>query len=113
MSKLLKRVVDKHMPHLSHKLTAENGYDEAKHRTTKDLHKAKVISDKEKAAIDNCIDDLVSLNDDSRSSNAAKALKAASDGEIDTASLNDPQFVNALMGEVADDTKNSDEDITA
>jgi len=114
MSKLLKRVVAKHMPHLSHKLTPANGYDEKKHHTAEDLHKAGVINAEEKKAIDNCLDDLASLNDDSRSSNAAKALKAAGAGEISKDSLNDDQFVKAMMGDLgADDDADSDEDIVA
>jgi len=118
MSKLLKKVIDTHMPHLSSKLTAENGYDEKKHLTVKDLHKAKLISDKEKAAIDSCIDDLDSLNDNTSSSNFAKALKAADTGDVNRDSLNDDAFIKALMeGKMpkdgADVDEDDDEDITA
>ncbi len=112
MSKLLKRVIDKHMPHLSHKLTAENGYDEAKHRTVADLHKAKLINDEEKAAIDSCVDDLANLDDDSYSSNAAKVLKAVNSGEVNPDSLNDDAFAKAFM-DTTDDNADSDENITA
>lgn len=114
MSKLLKRVIDKHMPYLSHKLTVENGYDETKHRTVKDLHKAKLINDEEKAAIANCIDDLASLNDDSRSSNAAKVLKAVDDGEVSPDSLNDDDYIKAVMDNIeAGNKADSDQDIVA
>lgn len=119
MSKLLKRVVDKHMPHLSHKLTAANGYDEKKHKTAADLHKAGVINTEEKQAIDDCLGDLASLNDDSRSSNAAKALKAADSGEINKDSLNDDAFLRAVFGasdgddDGTDNKTDSDENIVA
>ena len=117
MSKLLKKVIDTHMPHLSSKLTAENGYDEKKHLTAKDLHKAKLISDKEKAAIDQCVDDLDSLNDNSSSSNFAKALKAADTGDVNRDSLNDEDFIKALIADMpkdgADADEDDDEDITA
>lgn len=111
MSKLLKRVVAKHMPHLVHKLTPANGYDEKKHHTAEDLHKAGVINAAEKQAIDACIGDLASLDDDSRSSNAAKTLKAAASGKISKDSLNDDEFVKAVMGDLgADDDDSSDAD---
>jgi len=118
MSKLLKKVIDTHMPQLSHKLTEENGYDQVKHRTVTDLHKAKLINDQEKAAIDNCFDDLATLNDDSASSNAAKVLKAAEKGEINPDSLNDDEAIEAFMASIdeadaKDDKADSDEGIVA
>jgi hypothetical protein len=109
MSKLLKRVIDKHMPHLSHRMTAEAGYDSTKHLTVRDLHKAKLISDKEKAAIDSCLDDLSSLDDNSSSSNAAKVLKGVEAGEGDRDSLNDDAFIKALMGADPEDAVGSDD----
>ena len=118
MSKLLKKVLDEHMPHLSPKLTAENGYDPVKHRTVTDLHKAQLINDKEKAAIDSCIDDLSFLNDDSHDSKAAKMLKAVDSGDVNADSLNDDDAIRAFMASIdradADDDKtDSDEGIVA
>lgn len=118
MSKLLKKVIDTHMPHLSHKLSADTGYDPVKHRTVTDLHKAQLINDKEKAAIDNCFRDLADLNDDSASSNAAKVLKAADTGDINPDSLNDDAFIKAFMASIdeadaKDDKADSDEGIVA
>src|SRR5882724_10016194 len=119
MSKLLKKVVDRHMPHLSSRLTKENGYDETKHLTAGDLHKAKLISDKEKAVIDDCIDTLDALNDSSTGNNLAKALTAADTGEVSKDKLNDDAFIAALMNDDlpgedgADDNADSDEDIVA
>ena len=114
MSKLLKKVIDRHMPHLSSKLTAENGYDEAKHRTAAELHKAKLISDEEKSAIDDCVDALAAMNNDVSSANAAKVLKAAQTGEVDKDSLNDDAFLQALFnGEPTDDPADSDDKVTA
>lgn len=119
MSKLLKKVLDEHMPHISHaKLTAENGYDPVKHRTVNDLHKAKLINDKEKAAIDGCIDDLATLDDDSHGSKSAKMLKAVDSGGVNADSLNDDDAIRAFMASIdkadADDDKtDSDEGIVA
>lgn len=119
MSKLLKKVLDEHMPHLSHaKLTAENGYDPVKHRTVKDLHKAKLINDKEKAAIDSCLDDLATLDDTSHGSKAAKMLKAAETGNVNPDSLNDDDAIKAFMASIdqadaKDDKADSDEGIVA
>ena len=118
MSKLLKTVIDTHMPYLSHKLTAENGYDPVKHRTVTDLHKAKIINDKEKAAIDSCVDDLAALDDTSHSSKSAKMLKAVDSGGVNADSLNDDDAIRAFMASIdkadADDDKtDSDEGIVA
>jgi len=112
MSKLLKRVIDRHMPHLSFKLTAENGYDKTKHRTVAELHKAKLISDEEKSAIDDCVDSLAAMDDDVSSANAAKVLKAADTGEVDKNSLNDDAFLQALFNNESDIDEPSDERIT-
>ena len=118
MSKVLKTVIDTHMPHLSHKLSAENGYDPVKHRTVRDLHKAKLINDKEKAAIDGCIDDLATLDDASAGSKSAKMLKAVDSGGVDADSLNDDDAIKAFMASIdkadADNDKtDSDEGIVA
>lgn len=118
MSKLLKKVIDTHMPHLSHKLSADTGYDPVKHRTVTDLHKAKLINDKEKAAIDTCLGDLADLNDASASSKAALMLKAVDTGEINPDSLNDDDAIKAFMASIdeadaKDDKADSDEGIVA
>lgn len=114
MSKLLKKVIDRHMPHLSSKLTAENGYDAAKHRTAEELHKAKLISDEEKSAIDDCVDALAAMDDDVSSANAAKVLKAAHTGEVDKDSLNDDAFLQALFnGEEGDVDQPTADKVTA
>jgi len=107
MSKLLKKVVTRHRPHLAAKMTAANGYDAAKHRTTADLKKAGIFSAAEAADIDACIEDLSGVGD-----NMGGALKAASSGEINPDKLNDDAFIESLLDgadSVDDDGDNLDD----
>lgn len=107
MSKLLKKVATTHRPHIAAKMTAANGYDETKHRTSAELHKAGIISAADKASLDDCVDDLSGLGD-----NFGGALKAAMSGEISPDKLNDDDFIRSLMDgadSVDDDGENLDD----
>lgn len=105
MSKLLKAVARKHRPAIAAKMVKANGYDEARHLLSHDLHKAGIIDKSEKADFDACTDDLASTG-----SVAGMALKAASQGRGDKAKLNDPEFVKALMALDSDTGADNDDD---
>lgn len=122
MSKLLKATISKHRPHIAARLIAANGYDEAKHIHSGDLHKAGLIDDGEKADLDGCVDDLAGDN-----SALAGALKAIMSGELGSDKANDDAFIKSLMdldgaqdsdededdGDAVDDLTDSDEEVTA
>lgn len=122
MSKLLKATIGKHRPHLAARLTEANGYDEAKHIHSGDLHRAGLINDQEKADLDGCVDDLAGDN-----SALAGALKAIMSGELPMGKANDDEFIKSLMdidgatdsdegeddGDAVDDLTDSDEEVTA
>jgi len=122
MSKLLKATIAKHRPHIAARLTEANGYDEAKHIHSGDLHRAGLINDQEKADLDGCVDD---LNGDG--SALAGALKAIMSGKLPMGKANDDEFIKSLMdldgqadsdegeddGDAVDDLSDSDEEVTA
>jgi hypothetical protein len=107
MSKLLKAVARKHRPAIAAKMVKANGYDETRHLLSGDLHKAGIIDKTEKKDFDGCVDDLADTG-----SVAGSALRAAAQGRGDTAKLNDPDFVKALMAldsDTGEDGGNSDD----
>lgn len=104
MSKVLKKVLETHRPHIAARLTKENGYDGQKHLHVSDLHKAGIISDAEKADLDGCIDDAAGTGD-----HFAGALKAAMAGELNEGKLNSDAFIKSLMA-LDPDGKDGDED---
>lgn len=104
MSKVLKKVLATHRPHIAARLTTENGYDEGKHLHVSHLHKAGLITDAEKDDLDGCVDDAAGTGD-----HFAAALKAAMSGEISNTKLNDDDFIKSLMA-LDPDGKDGDED---
>ena len=100
MSKLLKAVAKRHRPHIAAKMTTENGYDENKHLTAKDLRNAGIISSDEHDDLSACLDDLEADGQPVKS-----ALKNSSAEQ-----LNDDDFVNQLMGIIGDDDGAIDDD---
>lgn len=105
MSKLLKAVIAPHRPHIAARMTAEHGYDESKHLHVKDLKKAKVITAAEATDLDDCLRDLAGSG-----SNAAGYLNAVSAGMLDSKSLNDDDFIRALMATDSDEGDDTDPD---
>lgn len=97
MSKQLHAVATKHRPLTAAKMTAENGYDETKHKSGADLHAAGVISADEGKDLDDCLEDL----------KAGGMLDELLNGDLDDVDGDD----DADDGE--DDTVDSDEDIHA
>jgi hypothetical protein len=90
MSKLIKKVVDRHAPHISAKMTKENGYDETKHLTTKELKEYGIISNEDGTFIDECMDSYPNLK---------AVMKAINSGELSKDKMNDKDFVDSLFNE--------------
>lgn len=105
MSKILKKVLSTHRPHIAKRLTTKNGYDENKHLHVQHLHDAGIINDEEKADLYKCIDDASSTGD-----NFAAALKAAMSGELNEGKLNSDAFINSLMALDPDDEDGDEDD---
>lgn len=104
MSKILKKVLATHRPHIAARLTKESGYDEKKHLYPKHLHEAGIINKDELADLDGCIDDAASTGD-----NFAAALRSAMSGELNEGKLNSDAFIKNLMA-LDPDGKDGDED---